>query len=286
MGDVSDRVKIKTKKEKIETTRKNILDKSLPFVSDETSALALAFFQNLRRAAEIKMMLATNFLMMLFFGVMIFMRHSSNISDNFKPFIFNGVIVFSFFGLVQLMFNQFGFDRSGFRSLVLSPVSRKYILYGKNIAFLPVVMIIGGVLMTIITLFLRVSLWFFIAAIFQLIAAYLLLCILGNIVSIVNPYRIASGSMKPTKMSTLNTIILILSNTMFPAAIIPTLIPPASALLMSKTFSLPAGFVDLASSMVLLMVTIFIYRLSLTHIGQLLQKKEKRILEVVTREIE
>ncbi len=278
--------KAKTKREKVVTSRKNILDESIPGVSDETSALALAFFQGLRRATEVKMMLATNFLMLLFFSTMIFLRHSSGVSDSIKPFIAVGVIAFSFFGLIQLMFNQFGFDRSGFRALVLSPVSRKYILQGKNLAFLPVAMGIGGLMLLIIRLFLHISLLLSFAAILQLITAYLLLSIAGNLVSIFNPYRIAAGSMKPTKMSVLNTIILILSNMLFPAAIIPILIPPAAGLFISKTASLPAGLVNLVLSAILLVIIVFFYRFSLTHLGNLLQKREKIILEIVTKEIE
>ena len=108
----------------------------------------------------------------------------------------------------------------------------------------------------------------------------------GNLVSIFNPYRIAAGSMKPTKMSVLNTIILILSNMLFPAAIIPILIPPAAGLFISKTASLPAGLINLVLSAILLVIIVFFYRFSLTHLGNLLQKREKRILDIVTREIE
>ena len=282
----STKIKTKKKKEKAVVSRKNILEESIPGVSDEASALALAFFQSLRRATEIKMMLATNFLMMFFFGAMIFFRRSAPISDSAKPFVAVGVIAFSFFGLIQIMFNQFGFDRAGFRALVLSPVSRKYILQGKNLAFLPVAMTIGGVLILLLKFFLHISIFSFFAAILQLITAYLLLTILGNFVSTVNPYRIASGSMKPTKMSTVNTILLILANLMFPVAIIPVLIPPASEFFLSKTASLPEGLFNLISSVILIFIIVFLYRLSLTYMGNLLQKRERKILEIVTREIE
>jgi ABC-2 type transport system permease protein len=280
------KIKKKTRKEKTVTFTKNSLAESLPFVSDEASALAMAFFQNLKRAPEIKMMLATNLFMMLFFSMMMFFQHPGSIGSNFKPFITVGVIMFSFFGLVQLMFNQFGYDRSGFRLLVLSPVSRKYILQGKNLAFSPVAMCIGGFLLLIVKLLLRIPFFTFLASIFQLITAYLLLSIVGNLISIINPYRIAPGSMKPTKMSTLNVILLVLSNLLFSIAIIPIVIPPAAELLLTKVISMPAGLFNLCLSAILLPVTVFFYKRSLTHLGNLLQKREKKILEIVTREIE
>ena len=36
--------------------------------------------------------------------------------------------------LVQFLANQFGFDRDGFRALILSPADRRLILLGKNLA--------------------------------------------------------------------------------------------------------------------------------------------------------
>jgi hypothetical protein len=38
---------------------------------------------------------------------------------------------------MQLLGNQFGLDRTGFRMLVLSPMPRWQILLGKNLALLP-----------------------------------------------------------------------------------------------------------------------------------------------------
>jgi ABC-2 type transport system permease protein len=45
--------------------------------------------------------------------------------------------------LVQFLANQFGLDRDGFRSLILSPADRRLILLGKNLASLPVGAIFG-----------------------------------------------------------------------------------------------------------------------------------------------
>ncbi len=45
------------------------------------------------------------------------------------------------FGFVQLMANQFGFDRDGFRVFVLCAAPRRDILLGKNLAFVPVALV-------------------------------------------------------------------------------------------------------------------------------------------------
>ena len=286
-GAITDKkVKKKAKEEKVVSAGMNRLEKSLPFVSDETSALAMAYFQNFLRATEIKMALATNFIMLLFFGSMILLRHSDNINENIKPFIAIGAITVSFFGLSHLVFNQFGYDRNGFRALVLSPVSRKYILQGKNLAFLPVSMGIGGTLILVITIFLRLPIFNFIAAILQLITAFLIMSMLGNLVSILVPYRIAPGSMKPTKMPTLIILIMMVVSISFPIAMTPIFIPPTIGFLLSKFTPISSGLINLFFSIIVILVIAFFYRLSLEPLGNLLQKREKKILEIVTKEIE
>jgi ABC-2 type transport system permease protein len=280
------KIRKKEQKEKVISLRKNRLEESIPFVSDETSALALAFFQNFMRATEIKIMLASNFFMLVFFSLMILLRHSSNMSASFKSFAAAGVITFSFLGLSHFMFNQFGFDRNGFRALVLSPVPRKYILQGKNLAFLPVPMTLGGLLLLIITFFLNISFFPFLSAVLQLITAYLILCMVGNLVSILVPYRVASGSMKPTKMPTLNVFLLIFVGMLFPVAMTPIFVPPVIDLLISKITTFPSGLFNFFFSIILLMVALFFYHFSLKPLGDLLQKREKKILEVVTKVIE
>ena len=53
------------------------------------------------------------------------------------------VIGLTLFGLMALLQNQFGFDRSGFRAFVLSGVSRREILLGKNLGVAPIFLGIG-----------------------------------------------------------------------------------------------------------------------------------------------
>ncbi|HCO96251.1 MAG TPA: hypothetical protein DIU00_20310, partial [Phycisphaerales bacterium] len=119
--------KRKPKAEKLAGKSSNFIERQIPGIPEEAAASALAFFRCLMRAPEVKMMLATNFIMLLIFGTMIFVRRSANISDNFRPFIATGAIVFMFLSLSQLMYNLFGYDRAGFRQLVLLPTPRKQI---------------------------------------------------------------------------------------------------------------------------------------------------------------
>ena len=280
------RSKRKPKAEKLAGDEKNLIEKQLPGIPEEAAASALAFFRCLMRAPEVKMMLGTNFIMLLIFGTMIFVKRSAKIGDNFRPFIATGAVVFMFLSLSQLMYNLFGFDRAGFRQLVLLPAPRKQILLGKNLAFLPLAAGIGAIFLLLVKIIMGISLIIVLAAGLQLIAAFLLLSMVGNLISVLVPYRVAAGSLKPTKSSTKTGFLIFISRMFFPMIMAPIFFPPVIGLLFSKFSRLPAALVNLFFSAVLLALLALFYRLSLAPLGELLQRREKEILEVVTKEIE
>jgi ABC-2 type transport system permease protein len=218
--------------------------------------------------------------------VMIFVRRTSAIADNFKPFVATGAIVFMFLGMSQIVCNHFGFDRNGFRTLVLLPAPRKHILLGKNLAFLPTALGVGFILLVLVKIALKISLIVFLAAGLQLLAAFLLLSMMGNLSSVLIPYRVAAGSLKPTKSSTKTGLFIFLSRLLFPTVMAPIFFPALMGLLWSHVGWLPAGPTNLLLSAVLLALLIFFYRLSLAPLGNLLQRREKEILQVVTQEVE
>jgi hypothetical protein len=286
-GQTAGRIsKRKPKAEKLAGDGKNFIERQIPGIPEEAAASAMAFFRCLMRAPEVKMMLGTNFIMLLIFGTMIFVKSSSNIGESFKPLIATGAVVFMSLGLSQLMYNLFGFDRGGFRQLVLLPTPRKQILLGKNLAFLPIAVGIGAILLVFIKVVMSISFVIFIAAGLQLLAAFLLLSMVGNLISILVPYRIAAGSLKPTKSSTKTGVLIFLSRIFFPMIMAPIFIPPAIGLLFAGVGWLPAAPVNLFFSVVLLALLAIFYRLSLPSLGELLQRREKEILEVVTKEVE
>jgi hypothetical protein len=280
------RSKRRPKREKVAAVERNFLERQLPGIPEEAAALALAFFRSLARAPEVKMMLAGNVIMLLVFGVLAFSRRSAILSDHFTPFIATGTVAITFFGMLQLMFNQFGCDRGGFRTLVLSPVPRKQILLGKNLAFLPIAVGIGVIMLLLVKFVLRVPFIFIFAAILQLVAAFSLLSMAGNLTSVLAPYRIAPGSLKPTKASAMTTILILLTHFLFPIVLLPIFFPPALGLLLSSLGWLPAAPTNLFFSVVVLTLFTLFYWLSLGSLGKLLQQREMEILRVVTQEVE
>ena len=132
------------------------LEWQLPGVPEESAALALATFRRSAelRAPEVKIALVSQVIaIVVVVGTLIFFGTPPHLAEDIKPFIATGVAAFSTFMLVQFFANMFGFDRDGFRSLILSPADRRLVLLGKNLAILPLGIGLGGMLL------LMVSLW-------------------------------------------------------------------------------------------------------------------------------
>jgi ABC-2 type transport system permease protein len=267
-------------------TGNGFLELHLPAVPEQAVALALATFRSMLRAPEVKMAWASSSLSMVIVGAMVFLRSPPHLSDTTKPFVATGVVAFSIFMLVQFLANQFGFDRDGFRSLILSPADRRLILLGKNLASLPVGATFGAILLTLTSVWLHLPLLVFVAALFQLAAMLLIGGLAGNLLSILVPYRIQPGSMKPTKMPGLAMLVMFLCQMLFPAAMAPAFVPPLAELLWRLAGWPDVVPVNLVLSVLLAALAAVAYWQTLGPLGRLLQRRETKILGVVTVEVE
>jgi hypothetical protein len=262
------------------------LEWQLPAVPEQSAALALATFRSLQRAPEVKMALATSVLSMLVLGAMIFLRSPPHLSASAAPFVATGAVAFSTFLLVQFFSNQFGFDRDGFRSLILSPADRRLILLGKNLAILPVGFGLGGILLGLVSAWLRLPPLVVAAALFQLVTLLLIACLGGNLLSILMPFRVQPGTMKPTKMPGLAMLVMMLCQLLVPLIMAPVFAAPLLEMLWREA-GWPAFVpVNLLCSALLCVVVALGYGFALNPLGRLLQRRETRILSVVTVEVE
>ena len=266
--------------------RTRFLELRLPGVPEQAAALALTTFRSLLRAPEVKMAWVASIFVPLIVGGSILFRANLKLPDAAKPFFATGAVVFSIFMLVQFFANQFGFDRDGFRALILSPADRRHILLGKNLACLPVGGGFGLLLLLFISLRLHLSPLVFAAALFQLAAVLLLAGLGGNLLSILVPYRIQQGTMKPTKMPGLAMLVMMLCHMLFPLAMLPVLVPPLADLLWRASGWSTAVPVNLILSLVLAALAALAYWQALGPMARLLQRRETRILAVVTVEVE
>ncbi len=116
---------------------KNWLERNLPGVSNPTAAVAWGTLRCLTRMPEAKMALLTPILLLVVFGALYFDDLAASKPNAFLRFLPSSILFLSFMGSLPFFTNAFGFDRSGFCALVLSPVPRSEVLLGKNLAILP-----------------------------------------------------------------------------------------------------------------------------------------------------
>jgi hypothetical protein len=261
------------------------LEKRLPWITEEASAVTLACFRSLSRAPEARILFLSPIILVLVFVSMI-LRSDANPPELLRPLMASGGIAMILLILSQLAGNQFGFDRNGFRTYVLSPASRRNILIGKNLALAPIAL---GLTLTVVVVFqfvypMRID--HFIATLVQTVPMYFMYCVIENLLSMLAPMPVAPGSLKPSKPKGVQVLIHLLFLFMFPLALSPTLIPLGIEFLLNLSgwpTWLPAYLIFIlleCASVVIL------YPLAMDSQGQLLQQRERQILEVVTSKIE
>lgn len=258
-----------------------LLEKRLPWVSEPTSAIAVASFRSVTRAPEAKLMLLSPIILAMVFGGMFF-ANPMEPPEFARPLMATGGIALMLVTMIQLLGNQFGFDRSGFRTFVLCAAPRRDILLGKNLAFAPLVL--GLCLLMVVGLQVIYPMRFdhFLALLPQIVSTYLLYCILANWLSILNPMPIAAGSLKPVQPKGSSVLLQLLFMMLFPLALLPTMLPLGIEFALAGldvVHDLPIGLV---LALALLVGVVFLYRVVLTWQGQALQAREQKILEIVT----
>jgi len=269
-----------------DTTKKEFLERSIPFVPEQSAALALATLRSLLRAPEVKMAWATSFIVTIVIGASVFFRTTANLPDSMKPFFATGSVVFPVFFLAQFFANQFGFDRDGFRALMLSPADRRLILLGKNLAALPVAVTFGTLLIALTATRLQLPPLTILATLFQFASVLFMAGVAGNLLSILMPYRIQPGSMKPTKLPGLAMLVLMFCQMLFPVAMTPVFAGPLLELLWHRS-DLPVFVpVNLICSALLCGLMALVYQQTLAPLSRLLQRRETKILGIITVEVE
>jgi hypothetical protein len=250
------------------------------------AAVMLGTWQSMRRAPEVKMALGMSFFMTAIFSSWALLGGPATVSETVRPFIVTGVLAFSLFMLSQFLANQFGYDRDGFRTYVLSPVDRRWILLGKNLATAVVGGGFGLVLLIAVVYWLRLPLPDVAAAIVQLAIVLALGSLAGNLLSILMPFRIEPGSVRPTKMPALAQILLVLSHMLLPVIMLPAFAPPALQLVWRR-LALPAAVpVNLVASLAVAALAGVVYWRALGPLGRLLHRRETAIMRAVTVEQE
>src|SRR5262249_17758304 len=225
-------------------------------------------------------------ILLLVFGSM-FLTGSVQLPEAARPLPALGVTTTILMSMLQLVANQFGFDRAGFRVFVLSAAPRRGILLGKNFATAPLALGLAGIAVTVVELIYPMRFDHFLAVVPQLIAMYLLFCLLANWLSILAPMPIRAGSLKPINPKVTPILLHMLFLFLFPLAVLPALLPLGIEYGLVKIEWVAEGVpVALPLSLLGCAAVVFLYRLVLPWQGDLLQARELKILEVVTAKAE
>lgn len=260
----------------------NWLDWKLPILNEPQSAVMLMTLRNMSRAPEAKLAVIAPILAVFLLGGLMLFRDRAPSAEWVRPFLALGSSFLAMAGVSQLLQNQFGFDRDGFRTLMLSPVPEIDFLVGKNAATAPLALGLALVALIFQQIALPLQWSHFVASLFQTGTMYLVACLVGNLMSIMTPLGIASGSLKPVNFK-LGTIILqFLLFFLAPLAMIPAVAPLGLEWLSERFQLLPGVSFYLLGAAFYLLVLLLLYRPIIRWQADLLRERKWKILEAVT----
>ena len=262
------------------------IERSLPGTDPMVSSIVMQTWISMWRAPEFKLMLLAPLVqpLVLAFLVKYWELGQGDIARTLVLLGFGGLQLYTASGMLG---NQFGLDRGGFRTWVLSPLPRATILHGRNIAFGLPVWILA------VALTLAVGLWwglaldkvvFVVLALTAFVPAYLLI---SDLMSILSPFGIPPGSLQPKEFSWKQVVLSLAISTLHPALLCIAALPFAVELLVewlvpdTKTWPIAAVL-----AVPWLGLSFVLYRLLLPWVARCFEHLELKILQTVTAPID
>lgn len=256
--------------------------KDIPFCSDSISNVTLASFRGLIRSPETKMMLIMPIVLAMLGFAYFFSGSDITIPQEFWPCVPIGAIALTMFSIASSTFNQFGMDRDGFRAFVLSPVERRDILIGKNLALAPIAAGVAVLLLIVLQFIFPCGPLFFLANLIQIPCNYLLYCLAGNTASIYFPMGIKRGTMQPVNPKFLPMLILVIATFMLPSLLlVPTMVAVSIPMLLEFNFGWNADLLYLIATIAQIALTVALYAYVVKFQGYWLWVREPKILDQV-----
>jgi hypothetical protein len=252
----------------------------LPFVDDETAAVAQAAFTTYVRHPNVRMALV----MPLIVGiglvcVYLFGKGVEIKSETVHALIGAAVLAWPMVSGAMFIFNVFGADAEGFGTLVLLPGSRRKYLTGRNLALFPMV---GGICLILVLLYavvMRPAVSTMMVLLMQILQVYLSFCIAGNFMSQWAPFRIGTQPMRSVRNQWPSILVAFASLILVPILFLPTIF----CLMLDPTLEALRGYrgIPLAPlvSAAFLVITAFVYQVGTASAARRLAKSEQRILE-------
>jgi len=249
----------------------------LPLISPELSAVVEKELRYLMRNAQVRMMALMPLILIVIrfvntqrFGGMRTAPPGSFLTYG-SGLLATGGVLYVFLILAGLSCNLFAFEEGGMRTLILSPIDRRKVLLGKNIAIIVLALVFATILLMLNTIIFRdldALKLLFIGLSFVSFAA--INSTIGNWLSIRFPKRMRFG--KRLNVSGVAGLLLI------PMVIVLSAPPVVATLVGLVTGSL---LYEYAALFVFAVLTIGVYFLMLNFQGKSLAKREIGILEAV-----
>ena len=262
------------------------MERTFPMLDETLSAIVAQTWISIWRAPEMKLQLMGPFIQpIILLFIMGYWKPSAN------PFLDTvialGIAGFCLYASSGFLGNLFGFDRSGFRAWVMSPIPRHRILIGRNIAFGIPAFAVAALTCIGIGIYWRIPLdkhIFSLLALRPFIPVYFLVT---NLQSILAPFGLPAGGIQPKRFNWKTVAMTLLLSTLIPTMFCVSIAPLGIEFVVSHFFPAMA---PIPLAFILGIPWAFgswcLYRALIVPLGKLLQHFQLSILEVVTSEVE
>jgi hypothetical protein len=263
-----------------EAGKSNWLEFEFPWLTRPQSAMAMMTWRCFARTPELQVACFMPMLVLILGFGMAAWRAKGMFPEWSHPLIAVALCYLGMFGPQQLILNQFGFDRHGFRGLMLSPAGEFDILFGRGFA-IAVLSIVTALPFLIASHYIwRLLPSHFAATVFQIGCIVLSGCLCGNIAAIFGPI----GATSKSAQVRIGPILI----QMTAMSVSVTLLLPSIAMLGVEWVvkdtgwlaNVPFYLIGSATTFALLVV---VHRPMIRWQGTLLRRENWRILETVTK---
>jgi hypothetical protein len=266
--------------------RSRWIEFGLPGLHDETNAVLGLTWQSMLRAPEVKLYLLLPFITpFILFGALQAWKipHVDELKAGLVV-VASAVTMLMAAGLIS---NQFGFDRTGFRAFVLSPIRRDRILLARNIAIAPFLLIQAGLLATAVSFYFGLPFDKLFCAVILTAAMLPTFCLLMNLMSILTPFALAAGSIQPQQLNFIPLMTNMGLSMFMPIIVGFTLMPLGLEWLLDQAVVASRWFpFALLLSVPWVGFSFWLYAKVIPWQGKLLSRREQEILRVVTSKAE
>ncbi len=266
--------------------RSKWIEFGLPGLHDETNAVLGLTWQSMLRAPEVKLYLLLPFVSpFILFGALQAWKIPP--VDELKAGLVVVASAVTMLMAAGLISNQFGFDRTGFRAFVLSPIRRERILLARNIAIAPFLLIQSTLLAIAVCFYFGLPFDKLLSAVILTAAMLPTFCLLMNLMSILTPFALAAGSIQPQQLNFIPLMTNMGLSMFMPIIVGFTLMPLGLEWLLDQAVVSSRWFpFALLLSVPWVGFSFWLYAIVIPWQGKLLARREQEILRVVTSKAE